>query len=310
MKKKFKLVVIALLFTNISFINAAGLLTFDASNWLTAIDQLYSSYDMVMNTLKQIEQGYQQFQFYLEQAKSWDLENISWDGDLDFRDEIKSVTNRVNKQITNIRKIEEIFTTKQYSAGGMTFTVADLVGAGDRDRDLLDVMRNVGNEMKNSWDQAAEALVNELSEDQKRAIWQKYGISPKNFTYMQQKKQLLQGVADQFIVYALETSKAIEEGSSEFLEDQAKTDLAVADAVVAEATNGGEHTEKELLQQNLVLSRELIKNISDLKLAVRQAAGQTALQQALTDEKEMQEQQAAAALMMETVDREMRDSMF
>lgn len=302
MKKKFKLVVIALLFTNISFINAAGLLTFDASNWLTAIDQLYSSYDMVMNTLKQIEQGYQQFQFHLEQAKSWDLENISWDGDLDFRDEIKSVTNRVNKQITNIRKIEEIFTTTQYSAGGMTFTVADLVGAGDKDKDLLDVMRNVGSEIKNSWDQAAEALVNELSEDQKRAIWQKYGISPKNFTYMQQKKQLVQNVADQFIAYATAESKVLEE--------QAAADLALADAVVQEATNGAEHTEKELMQQNLVLSRELIKNISDLKLAVRQAAGQTALQQALTDEKEMQEQQAAAALMMETVDREMRDSMF
>lgn len=302
MKKKFKLVVIALLFTNISFINAAGLLTFDASNWLTSIDHLYSSYDMVMNTLKQIEQGYQQFQFHLEQAKSWDLENISWDGDLDFRDEIKSVTNRVNKQITNIRKIEEIFTTTQYSAGGMTFTVADLVGAGDKDKDLLDVMRNVGSEIKNSWDQAAEALVNELSEDQKRAIWQKYGISPKNFTYMQQKKQLVQNVADQFIAYATAESKVLEE--------QAAADLALADAVVQEATNGGEHTEKELLQQNLVLSRELIKNISDLKLAVRQAAGQTALQQALTDEKEMQEQQAAAALMMETVDREMRDSMF
>lgn len=302
MKKKFKLVVIALLFTNISFINAAGLLTFDASNWLTSIDHLYSSYDMVMNTLKQIEQGYEQFQFYLEQAKSWDLDNISWDGDLDFRDEIKSVTNRVNKQITNIRKIEEIFTTTQYSAGGMTFTVADLVGAGDKDKDLLDVMRNVGSEIKNSWDQAAEALVNELSEDQKRAIWQKYGISPKNFTYMQQKKQLVQNVADQFIAYATAESKVLEE--------QAAADLALADAVVQEATNGGEHTEKELLQQNLVLSRELIKNISDLKLAVRQAAGQTALQQAVTDEKEMQEQQAAAALMMETVEREMRDSMF
>lgn len=303
MKKISKFIIALFISLNmVAFSFSAGTPVFDVSNLLTAIDQLYSSYDMVMNTLKQIEQGYQQFQFYLEQAKSWDLENISWDGDLDFRDEIKSVTNRVNKQITNIRKIEEIFTTKQYSAGGMTFTVADLVGAGDRDRDLLDVMRNVGNEMKNSWDQAAEALVNELSEDQKRAIWQKYGISPINFTYMQQKKQLLQNVADQFIAYATAESEA--------LEAQAEADVAVADAVVAEATNGNEHTEKELLQQNLVLSRELIKNISDLKLAVRQAAGQTALQQSLTDEKEMQEQQAAAALMMETVDREMRDSMF
>ena len=303
MKKISKFIIALFISLNmVAFSFSAGTPVFDVSNLLTAIEQLYSSYDMVMNTLKQIEQGYQQFQFHLEQAKSWDLDNISWDGDLDFRDEIKSVTNRVNKQITNIRKIEEIFTTKQYSAGGMTFTVADLVGAGDRDRDLLDVMKHVGNEMKNSWDQAAEALVNELSEDQKRAIWQKYGISPINFTYMQQKKQLLQNVADQFIAYATAESEA--------LEAQAEADVAVADAVVAEATNGNEHTEKELMQQNLVLSRELIKNISDLKLAVRQAAGQTALQQALTDEKEMQEQQAAAALMMETVDREMRDSMF
>ena len=303
MKKISKFIIALFISLNmVAFSFSAGTPVFDVSNLLTAIEQLYSSYDMVMNTLKQIEQGYQQFQFHLEQAKSWDLDNISWDGDLDFRDEIKSVTNRVNKQITNIRKIEEIFTTKQYSAGGMTFTVADLVGAGDRDRDLLDVMKHVGNEMKNSWDQAAEALVNELSEDQKRAIWQKYGISPINFTYMQQKKQLLQNVADQFIAYATAESEA--------LEAQAEADVAVADAVVAEATNGNEHTEKELLQQILVLTRELIKNISDLKLSVRQAAGQTALQQALTDEKEMQEQQAAAALMMETVDREMRDSMF
>lgn len=303
MKKISKFIIALFISLNmVAFSFSAGTPVFDVSNLLTAIDQLYSSYDMVMNTLKQIEQGYEQFQFHLEQAKSWDLDNISWDGDLDFRDEIKSVTNRVNKQITNIRKIEEIFTTKQYSAGGMTFTVADLVGAGDRDRDLLDVMKHVGNEIKNSWDQAAEALVNELSEDQKRAIWQKYGISPINFTYMQQKKQVLQNVADQFIAYATAESEALEE--------QAEADLALADAVVQEATNGNEHTEKELLQQNLVLSRELIKNISDLKLAVRQAAGQTALQQALTDEKEMQEQQAAAALMMETVDREMRDSMF
>lgn len=303
MKKISKFIIALFISLNmVAFSFSIGTPVFDASNWLTAIDSLYSSYDMVMNTLKQIEQGYQQFQFHLEQAKSWDLDNISWDGDLDFRDEIKSVTNRVNKQITNIRKIEEIFTTTQYSAGGMTFTVADLVGAGDKDKDLLDVMRNVGSEIKNSWDQAAEALVNELSEDQKRAIWQKYGISPKNFTYMQQKKQLVQNVADQFIAYATAESKVLEE--------QAAADLALADAVVQEATNGNEHTEKELMQQNLVLSRELIKNISDLKLAVRQAAGQTALQQALTDEKEMQEQQAAAALMMETVDREMRDSMF
>ena len=129
---------------------AQGYPVIDVTNWLAAIDQLYSSYDMVMNTIKQVEQAYQQYQFYLEQAKSWDLDNIQWDGDLDFRDKIKDVTRSVNKQLTNIRKIEEIFTTKQYSVGGMTFTVADLVGAGNDEKDLASVLKGVGKEFKNS----------------------------------------------------------------------------------------------------------------------------------------------------------------
>ena len=38
---------------------AQGYPVMDITNWLAAIDQLYSSYDMVMNTIKQVEQAYQ-----------------------------------------------------------------------------------------------------------------------------------------------------------------------------------------------------------------------------------------------------------
>ena len=209
----------------------------DVTNWLAAIDQLYSSYDMVMNTIKQVEQAYQQYQFYLEQAKSWDLDNIQWDGDLDFRDEIKDVTRSVNKQLTNIRKIEEIFTTKQYSVGGMSFTVADLVGAGNNDKDLASVVKGVGKEFKNSWDYAADALVNGLNEDQRRAIWQKYGISPRNYTYMQQKKMMLKEVSSKIMASATEEAIAM----------QTEADLALSNEIVSQATTGEEHTEKEFL---------------------------------------------------------------
>ena len=216
---------------------AQGYPVMDVTNWLAAIDQLYSSYDMVMNTIKQVEQAYQQYQFYLEQAKSWDLDNIQWDGDLDFRDEIKDVTRSVNKQLTNIRKIEEIFTTKQYSVGGMSFTVADLVGAGNNDKDLASVLKGVGKEFKNSWDYAADALVNGLNEDQRRAIWQKYGISPRNYTYMQQKKLMLKEVSSRIMASATEEAIAM----------QTEADLALSNEIVSQATTGEEHTEKELL---------------------------------------------------------------
>ena len=274
---------------------AQGYPVMDITNRLAAIDQLYSSYDMVMNTIKQVEQAYQQYQFYLEQAKSWNLDNIQWDGDLDFRDEIKDVTRTVNKQITNIRKIEEIFTTKQYAVGGVTFTVADLVGAGDTDKNLETVMKNIGKEFKNSWDYAADALVNGLTEQQSRAIWQKYGISPRNYTYMQQKKILLKDISSKIMASATEEAIAL----------QTEADMALSNAVLAEAT-----TEKELLQQILVMLREGRLGISQLEAAMNQAAAQTAYHQAVQEEKEIQDMEAKARLKMESVTREQQDSMF
>ena len=296
-----KLIVLCILLVCLpSAAMAQGTPVIDVTNWLAAIDQLYSSYDMVMNTIKQVEQAYQQYQFYLEQAKSWDLDNIQWDGDLDFRDEIKDVTRSVNKQLTNIRKIEEIFTTKQYSVGGMSFTVADLVGVGNDDKDLASVLKGVGKEFKNSWDYAADALVNGLNEDQCRAIWTKYGISPRNYTYMQQKKMMLKEVSSRIMASATEEAIAM----------QTEADLALSNEIVSQATTGEEHTEKELLQQILVLLRENRIGLSELESALNQASAQTAWQQAIEDEKEIQDMEAKARLKMESVTREQQDSMF
>lgn len=273
---------------------------FDPTNWLTAIDTLYSSYDTVMNTIKQVEQAYQQYQFYLEQAKSWKLDEIQWDGDLDFRDEIKDVTRSVNKQLTNLRKMDEIFTTKQYSVGGTTFTVADLVGNGREDRDLETVIKNIGSEFKDSWDYAASALVDGLSEKERRAIWQKYGISPRNYTYMQQKKMMLNEVTSRIIASATEEAIAL----------QTEADMALANAVVEQGTTGEDHTEKELMQQQQVLIRELIARISELKTTMNQAASQTAWKNALDEEREIQKMEETAKLKMESLTREQQDSMF
>lgn len=296
-----KLIVLCILLVCLpSAAMAQGTPVIDVTNWLAAIDQLYSSYDMVMNTIKQVEQAYQQYQFYLEQAKSWDLDNIQWDGDLDFRDEIKDVTRSVNKQLTNIRKIEEIFTTKQYSVGGMSFTVADLVGAGNDDKDLASVLKGVGKEFKNSWDYAADALVNGLNEDQRRAIWTKYGISPRNYAYMQQKKMMLKEVSSKIMASATEEAIAM----------QTEADLALSNEIVNQATTGQEHTEKEFLQQILVLLRENRIGLSELEAALNQASAQTAWQQAIEEEKEIQDMEAKARLKMESVTREQQDSMF
>ena len=161
-------------------------------------------------------------------------------------------------------------------------------------------MKGIGKEFKNNWDYAADALVNGLSEEQSMAIWQKYGISPKNYTYMQQKKIMLKDVTSKIMAAATEEAVAL----------QTEADMALANAVLEEATTGEEHTEKELLQQIAVLIRELIGGTSSLKGSLNQAAAQTAYQLAVQDEKEDQDMQSKAQLKMETVTREQQDSMF
>ena len=68
---------------------------FDPTNWLTALDTLYSTYDTVMNQIQMIQYQYEQLQHYIEQAKTWEFEDIEWDGDWDFRDEIKQATKSI-----------------------------------------------------------------------------------------------------------------------------------------------------------------------------------------------------------------------
>lgn len=264
---------------------------FDPTNWLVAIDQLFTSYDMVMNTIEQIEQAYEQYQYLIEQAKSWDFENIEWDGDWDFRDEIGDIASSVNKQITNIKRIEELFSVKQYSIGGMAFTVKDLVGAGDSDKALDEILRNVGEVSKDSFARAADALVSGIDQVQAMAIWRKYGLSPKDFIYMQQKKQLLYELSEKFIAAA----------TDEAVEAQTEMNLQGANIIVSEALNKNkEHTEKELQQQIILMINELVKNLNSLGIKIDQTTSLTAWQQVLEDEKERQKKEAKIEQLQET----------
>lgn len=294
MKKQIKqAVIIFLLFFMLIFISpaVAQYPVFDPTNWLVAIDQLYTSYDMVMNTITQIEQAYEQYQYLIEQAKSWDFENIEWDGDWDFRDEISDVTKSVNKQIANIRRIEELFTVKQYTIGGMAFTVKDLIGAGDSDKTLDEILRNAGEVSKDSFANAADALVNGIDQTQAMAIWRKYGLSPRNFVYMQQKKQLSYDLNEKIIAAA----------TDEAVEAQTEMNLQGANVIVSEALNQNkEHTEKELQQQIILMTNELVKNLNSLGIKIDQATALTAWQQVLEDEKERQKQEAKIEQLQET----------
>lgn len=285
MKKK--MLVLLLLLVVVFNANAIISPVFDSANLIAAIDTLYSNYDMVMNTITQIEQAYEEMQFYANEAKSWNLDDIQWDGDWDFRDEIGDVTATVNKQITNIRNIEELFTTQQYSFAGMSFTMKDLVGFGNPDKDIGNLFNQTGEYLGNSFDKVADTLVNGLSDEEKQAIMRKYGMSPKNYVYMQQKKQLVSDAV----------TKVVGKASAEAQKMITDQNLEGTTSIIEAISNNSEITEKELAQQTALLIQELIKNINMLGLNMNEVAALEALQATLEDEEKQQEQEAKASVM-------------
>ena len=291
MKKKLIAIILSCSMLSLNAIIAP---VFDSANLIAAIDTLYSNYDMVMNTIKQIENQYEQLQFNINQAKSWDLEGMEWDGDWDFRDEIGDVTSSINKQITNIREIEEIFTTKQYSLAGMSFTMTDLVGFGNPDKDLGDLFEHT----ENTFDKVVDTLVEGLSEAEKMAIMRKYGMSPKNYIYMQQKKQLVSDTLTKI------TGKATKEAQAMITEQN----LEGTNAIISAISKNPDITEKELAQQTALLIQELIKNINTLGLSMNETASLEALKATLEEEEKKQAQADKAAVL--NLDKKYQDEFF
>ena len=63
-RKKIGKIILAfgIVFFSAQNISATGYPVFDVSGWLAAIDQVYQGYDMVMNTITQIENQYNMIQ--------------------------------------------------------------------------------------------------------------------------------------------------------------------------------------------------------------------------------------------------------
>ena len=167
-----------------------GYPVFDASNWLSAIDQLYQMYDMVNNTVTQIENQYKTIQQNLERAKSIDWDNIRFDGDFDIRNDISNATKRVNKLLTSARNIKQTMTTPSINCGNVKYSIADLCGATSSDmwegrKNMFTAISDYKYYMTSTMKAAVNDVVEGLTPEQKQAIWTKYGISPANYTFVQ-----------------------------------------------------------------------------------------------------------------------------
>lgn len=265
---------------------AGGWPVFDAANWLSSIEKFYQGYDQIMNTLQMIEQNYQQIQMAIEQAKSWKFEDLDFnDGNFlenfDIRDEIQDATKQVNRQLNNVRKIRDTFEKENMQIGNKKFSMKDLAGLGDKDKTLINIVKDTIVMEKNDFAAACEELTKQLTDEEKMVIWQKYGLSPQNFMMV---KNLDQKMQKQVTTVMANANAKVEE--LRWGEDAAKTN-----AIIQKIFQEDDLTEKELAQSQLLLDKLNGEKLSQLQDALNNSFAWLAWKDRRDEQKRQLEQE-------------------
>ena len=247
------------------------------SNWLTAIDTLYSNYDMIVNTITQIENQYKAINQAIENAKGIDWENIRFDGDFDIRDDIKDANKRVNRLLSQANAIKDSLNTSIISVNGQSYSLADICGHGDEGKDFASCVSDVYGFMKGNMLQAAANAVGNLSEEQEKAIWAKYGISPKNYYLVAQASKLVRDKASTCIAATTDEAR-------QMVREQKTASLnAIVQAAMEAKTADGTIPEGALQEATMLATKMMVDECISLREAVENAAAATA-QKIIADE--------------------------
>jgi len=270
MKKKL-LVIMTGLFLAVTNIHATGYPVFDISGWLTAIDQLYQQYDMVMNTITTIENQYQQIQQAVERAKSIDWENIRFDGDFDIRNDIRDANKRVNALLTQSRRIKETLTIQSIDCGnGNKYSIADLCGMGESGKNFFTAVSDTENFMTTNMKNTVKNIEEGLTKKQREAIWRKYGISPRNYIFASQSVAMVKEASSKVI------AKATDEAVKLKREEQISKSNAIMQAAYSQTDSEGNMTDAAANEANLHLTQQVIDELGGVQEAINDLANVTA----------------------------------
>lgn len=255
----------------------------EITNVLATIDQLYEAYDQTMNQIQMIQQNYERLQFAIEQAATFNFNEIQWDGDLDFRNEIKNATSQVNRQLNNIRSIRNSLTAKTVNIGGQSFSFASLCGINDGNGSLEEMVHAAGNYYNDAFAKAAKTWAEGVSDDDAQRLWARYGLSPANYRMVQDVKTKL----NEKLSYLIgSTEEDLQEASKE-ADVFNETIENLMDMLGKEGA-----TESELAQVNGMLLKQTITQLQNMQSDLKQGMSYMAWWNRYMEQKEEAEAQS------------------
>lgn len=261
------------------------------TEFLSTIDQLYQMYDQTMNQIEMIEQNYEKMQFYIEQAQQFDFENIEWDGDLDFRNEIKAATKQVNRQLNNIRGIRDTFKAKTVTIGNQSFSFASLCGIKDGDNGNAQQMVEAAlNYYSDGFAKAASVWAEGVPDKDAQKLWARYGLNPANYKMVRDVEKKL----DEKVAYLIGSTE-------EDLKQQSKEDEEFYKVIenLMDMLGKEDITEKELMQVQGMLYEQTIFTLKNMQSDLKEGMSYLVWQDRYMKQKEEAENQSRIEKMNE-----------
>ena len=200
----------------------------DISNLMNAIQQLYSTYDMINTTIEQVQNTYQQLQTQINSVKSMDWDNLkdsfsedkcssegglkgAWDNIGNFRTNLTDATSVINENMNLINDVKHTLENKTVTCMGKKYTVAGLFGIGKYGQNnLLGMPLDALDYVKQQGEEIAKGYEGKLTYREKQAIMNKWGLDPENYAYVKLVEEQTNSLINDLIV----------EGSGEHIDAQ------------------------------------------------------------------------------------------
>lgn len=154
----------------------------------------------------------------------------------------------MNKLLNQTRQIKNTLTSPNIDCGNGRYPLADLCGMGSPDHNFFSACKDVEVYMTDSMKFSIDAIEGNLTEKQKMMSWRKYGISPKNYLFVQQSVAQVKTQASKLI------AKATDEAVQLQREDRIAKTNAIIQAAYAQTDSDGNMPQGAANEASLYLS--------------------------------------------------------
>ena len=243
----------------------------DVANLMNSIEQLYQTYQQITHAIEQVQNTYQQIEQAAKQVMSMDWDNLSNLGDnfagmaenpfeviTGVRNSAQDIVKEVNRKMNDWNRLSDMLTDETISFGlgdyKMDVSVADLVGAGDPDKNAGAFMNNAWEYIASTGERMAAGYEGQLTPEQKRAIMKQYGMSPRNYAQLQ------------FANYQLDklVTESNVKGTSQAIADASAQQLAKVDTLKMIIQNTPEGSMKAAVEASAMVEVEALLQMQTL----------------------------------------------